>query len=54
MLYEQEKLAEGQKAVAEAARFARQQEAEGELYAKKKEAEGMVALAQAQKLYLTA
>ncbi|XP_065029812.1 flotillin-like protein 1 [Musa acuminata AAA Group] len=54
LLYEQEKLAEGQKAVAEAARFARQQEAEGELYAKKKEAEGMVALAQAQKLYLTA
>lgn len=53
MLYEQEKLAEGQKAVAEAARFARQQEAEGELYAKKKEAEGMVALAQAQKLYLS-
>ncbi|KAG6510485.1 flotillin-like protein 1 [Zingiber officinale] len=52
LLYEQEKLAEGRRATSEAARFARQNEAEAELYAKKKEAEGLVAMAQAQKLYI--
>ncbi|EHA8586542.1 putative Flotillin-like protein 1 [Cocos nucifera] len=51
-LYEQEKEAEGRRAQAEAAFFARQQQADGELYAKKKEAEGMIALAEAQGLYL--
>ncbi|KAG6510484.1 hypothetical protein ZIOFF_028508 [Zingiber officinale] len=52
LLYEQEKLAEGRRATSEAARFARQNEAEAELYAKKKEAEGLVAMTQAQKLYI--
>ncbi|KAJ9702689.1 hypothetical protein PVL29_004425 [Vitis rotundifolia] len=52
VLYEKEKEAAAQKASAEAAFYARQQLADGELYAKKKEAEGIVALAQAQGVYL--
>lgn len=53
MLYEKEKEAEAQKAMAEAAFYSRQQVADGELYAKQKEAEGLVALAQAQGTYLS-
>ncbi|XP_039128191.1 flotillin-like protein 3 [Dioscorea cayenensis subsp. rotundata] len=52
VLYEQLKTAEAQKAAAEAAFFARRQEADGQLYSKKKEAEGIVALGEAQGLYL--
>lgn len=52
ILYEKEKAAEAQKMAAEAALYARQQAAEGELYAKKKEAEGLVALAEAQGVYV--
>lgn len=52
VLYEKEKEATAQKAAAEAAFYARQQAADGELYAKKKEAEGIVAVAEAQGVYL--
>ncbi|KAJ4952431.1 hypothetical protein NE237_029263 [Protea cynaroides] len=53
VLYEKEKEAGAQKAIAEASSYARQQLADSELYAKKKEAEGLVALAQAQGIYLS-
>ncbi|KAJ4949831.1 hypothetical protein NE237_008308 [Protea cynaroides] len=53
VLYEKEKEAGAQKAIAEASSYARQQLADAELYAKKKEAEGLVALAQAQGIYLS-
>nr|AZL93827.1 flotillin [Ceanothus thyrsiflorus] len=52
VLYQKEKEAAAQKATAEAEFYARQQAADGEFYAKKKEAEGLVALGQAQGLYL--
>ncbi|XP_052172836.1 flotillin-like protein 4 [Diospyros lotus] len=52
ILYEKEREAAAQKAIAEAAFYACQQAADGELYAKKKEADGLVALAQAQGLYI--
>jgi len=51
-LFEKEKEAEAQKALAEAAYFSRQQAAEAELFAKKKEAEGLLAIGQAQGVYL--
>lgn len=51
-MYEKEKEAEAQKAIAEATLYSRQQIANGELYAKQKEAEGLVALAQAQGTYI--
>ncbi|KAJ4949833.1 hypothetical protein NE237_000129 [Protea cynaroides] len=53
VLYEKEKEAGAQKAIAEASSYARQQLADTELYTKKKEAEGLVALAQAQGIYLS-
>ncbi|KAF3447075.1 hypothetical protein FNV43_RR12255 [Rhamnella rubrinervis] len=53
ILYEKEKEAAAQKATAEAEFYARQQAADGEFYAKKKEAEGLVALGQAQGVYLS-
>ncbi|KAJ4952634.1 hypothetical protein NE237_029466 [Protea cynaroides] len=53
VLYGKEKEAGAQKAIAEASSYARQQLADAELYAKKKEAEGLVALAQAQGIYLS-
>ncbi|XP_042501107.1 flotillin-like protein 3 [Macadamia integrifolia] len=53
VLYEKEKQAEAQKLAAEAALFSRQQEAEAELYTKKKEAEALVALAEAQGIYVS-
>lgn len=52
-MFEKEKEAEAQKALAAAAFFRRQQEAEAELFAKKKEAEGLVAIGQAQGAYLS-
>lgn len=52
-MFEKEKEAEAQKALAEAALFSRQQAAEAELFAKKKEAEGLVAIGEAQGAYLT-
>ncbi|KAH7524591.1 hypothetical protein FEM48_Zijuj06G0135700 [Ziziphus jujuba var. spinosa] len=52
ILYQKEKEAAARKATAEAELYARQQAAEGEFYAKKKEAEGLVALGQAQGVYL--
>ncbi|KAI9097938.1 hypothetical protein K1719_025709 [Acacia pycnantha] len=52
ILFEKEKEAEAQKAMAEAAQFARKQATDAELYAKMKEAEGIVALGQAQGTYL--
>jgi len=51
-LFEKEKEAEAQKAMAEAAFFSRQQAAEAELYAKKKEAEGLLAIGEAQGAYI--
>ena len=51
-LYSSKQVAEAQKASAEASAFARQQVADSELYAKKKEAEGIIALAQAEGLYM--
>ncbi|KAK9927654.1 hypothetical protein M0R45_024828 [Rubus argutus] len=51
-LYQKEKEAQAQRAAAEALLFSRQRAADGELYAKKKEAEGLVALGQAQGVYL--
>ena len=47
-MYEKQKSAEGEKASADAALYARQQAAEADLYAKKKEAEGIMAIAEAQ------
>ncbi|KAF3447074.1 hypothetical protein FNV43_RR12254 [Rhamnella rubrinervis] len=52
ILYQTEKEAEARKATAEAEFYARQQAADGEFYAKKKEAEALVALGQAQGVYL--
>lgn len=52
ILYEREKEASAKKAIAEAEFYARQQAADGEFYAKKKEAEGLIALGQAQGVYL--
>ncbi|KAK4274396.1 hypothetical protein QN277_017622 [Acacia crassicarpa] len=52
ILFEKEKEAEAQKAMAEAAQFARKQAADAQLYAKMKEAEGIMALGQAQATYL--
>ncbi|ESW08981.1 hypothetical protein PHAVU_009G090700 [Phaseolus vulgaris] len=52
ILFEKEKEAEAQKAMAEAAFFSRQQAAEAELYAKKKEAEGLLAIGEAQGAYI--
>lgn len=52
LLYEKEKEAQAQKAIAEATFYARKQVADGELYAKQKEAEGLVSLAQAQGTYI--
>ncbi|XP_015885800.2 flotillin-like protein 4 [Ziziphus jujuba] len=52
ILYQKEKEAAARKATAEAELYARQQAADGEFYAKKKEAEGLVALGQAQGVYL--
>ena len=52
ILYEKEKEAEARKAIAEADFYARQQGADGEFYSKRKEAEGLVALGQAQGVYL--
>ncbi|XP_027355646.1 flotillin-like protein 4 [Abrus precatorius] len=52
ILFEKEKEAEAQKALAAAAFYSRQQAAEADFYAKKKEAEGLVALGQAQGAYL--
>lgn len=52
VLYEKEKEAQAQKAMAEATFFARQQAADAELYAKMKEAEGLMAVGQAQATYL--
>ncbi|KAM7258046.1 hypothetical protein ACFE04_013787 [Oxalis oulophora] len=52
ILYGKEKEAEAQKSMALASFYARQQVADAELYAKQKEAEGLVALAQAQGMYL--
>ncbi|PON71301.1 Flotillin [Parasponia andersonii] len=52
ILYEREKEASAKKAIAEAEFYARQQAADGEFYAKKKEAEGLIALGQAQGIYL--
>ncbi|XP_074586918.1 flotillin-like protein 1 [Curcuma longa] len=51
-LYEQEKQAEAQRAIAEANFFTLQQQADGALYAKQKEAEGILCLAEAQGAYL--
>ncbi|KAL2525739.1 Flotillin-like protein 2 [Abeliophyllum distichum] len=51
-LYQKEKEAEAQKAAADATFYGRQQIVDGELYAKKKEAEGLIAIAQAQGIYL--
>ncbi|KAJ0963892.1 hypothetical protein J5N97_029014 [Dioscorea zingiberensis] len=51
-LYEQQKMAEAKRVAAEAAAFTRQQEADMEIYSKKKEAEGIVAMGEAQGLYL--
>ncbi|PWA82563.1 band 7 domain, Flotillin family [Artemisia annua] len=53
ILYQKEREAQAQKAIAEAAFYARQQVADGELYAKQKEAEGLVAIAQAQGVYIS-
>ncbi|KAL2936622.1 Flotillin-like protein 1 [Bienertia sinuspersici] len=52
-LYQKQKLAEADKASADASFYSRQQAADAELYGKKKEAEGIVALAQAQGFYLS-
>lgn len=52
VLYEKEKQAQAQKAIAEATFYARKHVADGELYAKQKEAEGLVALAHAQGTYI--
>ncbi|KAG6479192.1 flotillin-like protein 1 [Zingiber officinale] len=51
-LYEQERQAEGQRAIAEANFFTLQQQADGALYAKQKEAEGILSIAEAQGVYL--
>ncbi|XP_057968162.1 flotillin-like protein 4 [Malania oleifera] len=51
-LYEAQKVAEAQKANADAELYSRQQTADCDLYAKKKEAEGIMAVAQAQGVYL--
>lgn len=51
-LFQKQKQAEAQKALADAEFYACQQTANGDLYAKKKEVEGLMALAQAQALYL--
>ena len=51
-LYGRRQVGEAQKASAEASAFARQQVADSELYAKKKEAEGIIAIAEAEGLYL--
>ncbi|KAL5698448.1 Flotillin-like protein 4 [Ranunculus cassubicifolius] len=51
-LYEKENEAAAQRTIASATLFTQQQVADGELYAKKKEAEGLVALAQAQGVYI--
>lgn len=51
-MYGKKQVAEAQKASAEASAFARQQVADSELYAKKKEAEGIIAIAEAEGLYL--
>ncbi|KAL3502197.1 hypothetical protein ACH5RR_036646 [Cinchona calisaya] len=53
VLYEQAKAAEAQRVAAEAQLYARQQAADAELYAKRKEAEGLMALAEAQGVYLS-
>ncbi|XP_057434437.1 flotillin-like protein 4 [Lotus japonicus] len=52
ILFQKEKGAEAQKALAEATFYSRQQAAEAELVSKKKEAEGLIALGQAQGAYL--
>ncbi|KAL5559732.1 hypothetical protein UlMin_035943 [Ulmus minor] len=52
ILYEKEKEAEARKAIAEADFYARQQAADGEFYSRRKEAEGLVALGEAQGVYL--
>ncbi|XP_028115031.1 flotillin-like protein 4 [Camellia sinensis] len=52
ILYEKEKEAQAQKATAEAAFYALQQLADGELYAKQKEIAGLIALGQAQGVYI--
>jgi flotillin len=52
ILYGKEKEAEAQKAMALVSFYARQQIADAELYAKQKEAEGILALANAQGVYL--
>uniref|UniRef100_A0A5B7BD72 Flotillin-like n=1 Tax=Davidia involucrata TaxID=16924 RepID=A0A5B7BD72_DAVIN len=51
-LYEKEKASEGQRLAADAQLYARKQAADAELYAKRREAEGMVAIAEAQGIYI--
>ncbi|KAK2992367.1 hypothetical protein RJ640_028248 [Escallonia rubra] len=51
-LYEKEKASEGQRLASEAQSYARKQEADADLYTKKREAEGLVALAEAQGIYI--
>ncbi|KAK7834688.1 flotillin-like protein 3 [Quercus suber] len=51
-LYENQKAAEAEKAIADAKFYASQQASNSALYAKKKEAEGITALAQAEGFYL--
>ncbi|KAL2548692.1 Flotillin-like protein 1 [Forsythia ovata] len=51
-LYEKEKEAQAQKAAAGATFYGRQQIVDGELYSKKKEAEGLIAIAEAQGIYV--
>ncbi|KAL2548694.1 Flotillin-like [Forsythia ovata] len=51
-LYEKEKEAQAQKAAAGATFYGRQQIVDGELYSKKKEAKGLIAIAEAQGIYV--
>ncbi|KAL2548696.1 Flotillin-like protein 1 [Forsythia ovata] len=51
-LYEKEKEAQAQKAAAEATMYVHQQIVDGELYAKKNEAQGLIAITEAQGIYL--
>ncbi|GMN55996.1 hypothetical protein TIFTF001_025117 [Ficus carica] len=51
-LYGKQKDAEAQRASTEASAFAKQQAADSDLYAKKKETEGIIAIANAESIYL--